>query len=114
MTSYVISVEDLRDMQNRNHAIKTLKNKVQKNILPRLWNSKILNQFKHSSKNLKILNGLLVKGGEMNSPVVASFPFLVEIVRKTHEKLNHLGRNKLVSAIQEHFWLFTIKGKGFL
>ena len=101
---YLIAQEDLKAMQDRNFAIKQLKNKIRNNVPTRLWKCNPLKQFKHSAKSLTIKNELLVKGDEVNSPIVVNFPFLIEIVHKTHVKLNHIGRNKLVSMIQEHFW----------
>ena len=101
---YLISSDELKLMQDRNFALKQLKNKIRNNIPTRLWNCNPIQQFKHAAKSLQIRDGLLIKGEKANAPIVVSFSFLVEIVHKTHEKLNHIGRNKLVSIIQEYFW----------
>jgi len=101
---YVIPTSELCAMQSGNYAIKTLRSKISKNIKPKFWNCKALDQFKRSSGELTIRDGLLVKGNKPNAPVVVSLPFMVEIVQKTHIKLNHVGRHKMYNVIRDHFW----------
>ena len=44
------------------------------------------------------------KGGKLDDPIVVTFPFLVEIVSKTHSHLDHIGREKLFGMISPFFW----------
>ena len=46
----------------------------------------------------------MVKGDNNNTPVVVSMRYMIDIVSKTHESLNHVGRHKLVGAIKPFFW----------
>jgi hypothetical protein len=101
---FLISNEELRVMQNNNYALKVLQNKVKNNVEPKHWKLPALNQFKRQFKHLKIENNLLVNETNQNSPVVISFPFLVEVISKVHNKLSHIGRHKLVDCVKKHFW----------
>jgi transposase InsO family protein len=46
---------------------------------------------------------MLVKSGSRDVAIVP-FPLLVEIVYKTHNKVAHIGRHKLIELIGQHFW----------
>ena len=101
---YLIERKDLLAMQKRNYALRKLKSMIQNNLPINQWNDKSTHQFKRSAKKLKMSNGLMVYKQHPYSPVVVSFPFMIEIVAKTHKSLNHIGRHKLLKAIQPHFW----------
>ena len=101
---FMIPHDELRKMQRANHALKILKSKIDKQIPPTQWKSKAIEQFKWSVKRLMVNDGLLVYEHKDVKSVVVSFPFMVDIVAKTHLSLNHIGRHKLVKAIQPYFW----------
>lgn len=101
---YEIPKSELKVMQQNNHALKRLKSNIIKDIPVNSWNYAPLNQFKRSAKKLSMRDGLLVFNGTNHSPVVVSFPFMVEIVYKTHLNINHAGRHKLLKMIEPHFW----------
>lgn len=101
---FIISTSDLKIMQNKNYALRQLKHKIFNQIPINQWKLNILNQFKRNYKNLHIIKGIMVKGDQDISPVVISFPFLVEVVNKVHEQLAHIGRHKLIDVIQQHFY----------
>ena len=101
---FLISSEELITMQEDNHAIKVLKRMIKNNIPTNSWKYKSIQQFKRINKSLKIVDNILVKCSTHKSPVVVSFPFLVEIVNKVHQKLAHIGRHKLVNAVSEWFY----------
>lgn len=101
---FIIDREELKLMQNRNFAIRQIKHKVQNNILTKHWKSRALNQFKRQFNKLNIISELLVKGECNSSPVVVTFPFLIEVLHKVHTQLAHIGRHKLMACVQEHFW----------
>ena len=101
---YIIPKEELIQMQARNDAIKQLKRVIRDNIPCRLWKHKSILQFRRSASSLEVKDELLVKVDGVFELVVVSVPFLVEVIARTHEKLNHVGRQKLINAIQGHFW----------
>ena len=101
---YLISDSELVLMQKRNHVLKELFSKIKKGIPNSQWKSKSLKPFKRSEKFLKINNGLLVHEVDGVVSVVVSFSFMVDIITKTHEKMNHLGRHKLFHVVKAHFW----------
>ena len=101
---YIITSEKLKAMQAGDFAIKMLFSNVKRKVNPRLWKHKAINQFKRESSRLNIVDGLLRKGNTFNSPIVTSFPFLVEILAKTHCQLEHIGREKLLYSVAKFFW----------
>ena len=101
---YVIPHDQLKKMQQGNYALKKLRTKLLNKVPTKHWNCPSIKQFKRSYKDLRLLNGLIVKGLGVNSSVVVSFPFLVELVSKTHTKLCHIGRQKLFDSIKSQFW----------
>ena len=104
VTKFAISNEELKLMQDRNYAVRNLKNNIRKQIPTRQWKHKSLNQFKRSSSKLSVSDGLLINTQNKKSLVVITFPFLVEVIHKVHTQLSHVGRHKLLDIIQEHFY----------
>ena len=101
---YVIHRDDLLRMQRGNHAIRKLRKKIIERVSVKEWKEKPIAQFKRCVKDLRIVDDVLVKGNRENYSVVVSFPFLVDIVSKSHAKLNHIGRQKLIHIVKSHFW----------
>ena len=101
---YMVSNLELINMQKRNYAINQLRGKIEKQLAPKDWNIKALNQFKKSAGQIRFEGGLLVRGLDNRAPVIVSMPYMVDIVSKTHTSLNHVGRHKLVGAIKPFFW----------
>ena len=63
-----------------------------------------MQQFKRYASTLEERRGIIVKVEKNFSPVVVSFPFLVEITNKVHVKLAHIGREKLLEVVRRQFW----------
>ena len=101
---FLISRDRLRTMQSSNFAISSLKRKITNNIKPTAWKSKTLDQFKNSFNNLKMVDGLIVKNLDDATPVVVSFPFLVEILFMVHNEMSHAGRHKILNVLRKEFW----------
>ena len=100
----VISEENVKVMQCRNHAIRSLFIKINKNIPISQWREVQLKQFKRYHQDYLIRNGLLYRKIDDLTPAVISFPFLVELANKVHQNLSHMGRHKLVNTIKQQFW----------
>lgn len=64
----------------------------------------MLQQFKKSFKDLTIDKGIVRRRLDDCEPIVISFPFLVEVLFKIHNQLNHVGRHRLLAAVRSHFW----------
>ena len=101
---YVVSDDDLLVMQKRDFALRRLKTMIEKKIEPKLWKGNMIQQFKRSAGEICCINGLLVKGNNLNSPVIVSFSFLCELIATTHVRLGHVGRMKLMDVILTYFW----------
>ena len=101
---YVISNDKLINMQTGNYAIRRLRQQIGNKIPVSAWKFKDLNQFKRSSKQLRFVGQLMVRGEGKDAPVVVALPFMIELIDKTHKSLNHVGGFKLVRAIQPYFW----------
>ena len=99
-----LSIDEVCKMQSSNHAIRCLKHKVVNGVLPRYWTGKTLKQFKRSFNDLKIDKGVVRRKLGDCEPIVISFPFLVEVLSKVHNQLNHVGRHRLLAAVRSHFW----------
>ena len=98
-----IKEEYLRDLQNRNFAIRLLKRNITNNLDPREWR-KCLSQFKKHAQNMCIINGLLFLEKDDRKIPVVSFDFAVEVTNKIHTSLAHLGRGKLIELVTSKFW----------
>ena len=101
---YNIEWHELRKMQDSNFAMRMLKSKVRNAVSSKKWVQRPLRQFKRVANKLNLSNGVLIYGDSSQSPVVASFPFIIEIISKTHLALNHIGCYKLMNVIKPHFW----------
>ena len=100
---FVIPDHELVTMQKHDHCLNMLRNKIWKGVPCKFWKG-ALRQFKRSKSWLRIDDGLLVKMSGNRRLAVLSFQCLVEIVHKTHSKLAHLGRQKLLEIISRQFW----------
>ena len=101
---YLINNDDLLVLQDSNRVISELKLKILNKIPTKLWKNAALNQFRRYINQYECVNGLLVcKRGDFNATVV-TYPFMVEILAKVHEKVAHVGRHKLLDLVQRQFW----------
>jgi hypothetical protein len=91
-------------LQDRDHAVRMLKNKIRDNVPVANWLMPCLKKFSRYVDELGTESGLLVRCKNSRKIVVVSFPMLIEIVHKTHQQVAHIGRHKLVSLVSEHFW----------
>ena len=92
-------------LQSKDYAIRSLIRNIKENIPTAQWKN-CLNQFKRSSKCLRICNDLLVRvdvNKEQGIPVV-SFPLLIEIMHKVHEQVAHIGKHKLIDIVSNQFY----------
>ena len=96
--------ENLEEIQDHNFAIRTLKNKIRRQIRVRDWNNRCLQQFKRHSRSLSMIDNVLVKHiKDFHVPVVP-FPLMVDIIVKVHIKFSHVGIRKIVALVEQHFW----------
>ena len=101
---YQVATEDLMLMQENNHNICQLKTMTEQRVPPRHWTVPSLGQFKRHAKHLAINNGILAREVENQLLAVVSFPLMVEMVYKIHEKVAHLGRHKILDIVSKQFW----------
>ena len=101
---FVVPEQQLLQMQRRDHALRNLKAMIVKGTPTKEWKVPALKQFKWSASRIHVRNGLLKYEHNGVSSVVASFPFMVEVVSQSHHSTNHSGRHRLMGAIQPHFW----------
>ena len=100
---FLIPDEELVLMQKHDHCINMLRNKVCKEVPYRFWKG-ALSQFKRCKPVLRMDDGLLVRIDGDKRMAVLSFRSIVEIVYKTHTRLAHLGRQKLLEIVARQFW----------
>ena len=70
----------------------------------RLWKAPSLKQFKRFASVLKMEDDLSVRHQNNETSVIVSFPFLVEVIYKVHNKMAHLGRQKMIDLVKRQFW----------
>lgn len=101
---YMISDDDLISMQVADHALATLKEKIINSVPTKQWKESYLNQFKRHVKHLKMTDERLVRECNEFEANVITYPFLIEILMKTHKQLGHIGRHKLMDIVTRQFW----------
>ena len=107
----VISREQIEDLKRNNHAIKSLKSVIARQIENSNWN-KFLGQFKRFRNNLRIVDGILSFCDENRTVPVISFNFLVEVTYQIHLQLAYIGRNKIVYMIKGPLTIFFNAAQG--
>ena len=102
---FMISSDELKTLQSSSKVLREIKQKVMKGIPPKQWENPSLHQFKRYAKDIKFDNGLLmINRGKNTDAIIITYPFLVEIVAKVHNKVAHIGRHKLIDLIIKQFW----------
>ena len=96
--------EKFYDIQINDHALNALKLKITDNIDKKKWKEPFLNQFKRYSSQLIIKEDILWRQQTKYVSIVLPFPMIVDIAYKTHTKLGHIGRHKLLDIILKNFW----------
>ena len=100
----LIKRDQLHIMQKSNHAIRMLKYKILKNVPVKHWKNGSLNQFKRYLPFLRVEEDLVVKVENDCNLILVSYPLMVEIVYTIHNRIGHLGRQKLVEMVKRQFW----------
>ena len=99
-----LSLDQLYSIQQGNHAIKLLANKVYNEIDPKTWKPKCLLKFKRHFAHLSVVDGILWYQLDRKSVPIIPFNFLIEVMLKIHWHMSHMGRNKLINLIQSNCW----------
>ena len=101
---YVVHNNNFLDLQQNNHAIAALGEKLLRKEHANKWKEPYLKQFKRYSSELTITNNTIYRFHKGNRSIVVPFSLLVEIVHKSHVKLGHIGIHKLIEIILKNFW----------
>ena len=100
--SYIID-EAFNDLQNSDHAVKALKQKVEQGD-NKEWKEQHLKQFKPYVNNFHVKNDTLFIDHKNNELIVLPFGIMADIAVKTHEQLSHIGSSKLQDILLQQFW----------
>ena len=101
---YMICNEELKVMQDGDHAVSMIKEKIIKGIGIKQWNEPYLKQFRRYHGEMKIEGEILIRKNENFNAIITSYAFMVEIIVKTHQQLAHIGRHKLIDLVIKQFW----------
>ena len=101
---FTLDTETLVALQNNDHAITSLKEKLTNSVPVARWKLDCLNQFKRHHKYLRVQLDLLLRDCAGKSVPVVPFPLLVEIIHKVHIQLGHVGRSKMIEVVSKNFW----------
>ena len=93
-----INKTEIEMIQDRDPALKTLKNHIRQE---RKWKEASVKQFRKHYQALKIEDKVLVW---KEKAVAVPFKLMIEIVHKIHNKLGHIGTDKLREIATNHFW----------
>ena len=96
--------KDYHFLQEGDHAIRLIKQKIQENIKPQHWKEKCINQFKRYADDLIIDDDVVMKKTENYNSILIPFNLLVKIVHQTHLGIAHIGRLKLLDQVLKQFW----------
>ena len=100
----MISVEELKRLQDSNKAIKELKNRIQNSMPVNQCNSPALKQFKVYYHQLCVIDDILMIKRGKDVATVVTYPFMVEVLGRMHSKIAHVGRHKLLELVYRQFW----------
>lgn len=100
----LLSSEQIKQTQQQNYVVRQLYNKIRKVVDPTLWKLKSLMPFKRYSSKMSVSDGILWVDTTFGSVPVVPFNVLVEVASQLHQQMSHLGRNKLLKAVQECVW----------
>ena len=101
---YIINDNNYLQIQDHDHAIKMIKDKLNTGITYKKWTENPIKQYKRYHKSMKIKSGILFKVDQEQNSIVLPFKMIVEVVYKTHTQLGHIGRYKLQAIILKQFW----------
>ena len=102
---YNINNNNFQDLQDRDHAITLLKQKVSKQIKTENWSEYPIRQFRRYNGQYKFQSGILYKHNKkQQKSIIVPFKIMVDIVYQTHTKLAHIGRYKLCNTVVKNFW----------
>ena len=102
---YIIDKDnDFISIQDSDHAVSTLKYKLENKIVPKQWLEGSISQYKRYYAQLHLESGLLVKRNGNRISTVVPFKLMTEIVYRTHLEMAHIGRLKLFEMVQNQFW----------
>ena len=100
----LLSLSQVRLVQQRQHVTKMLYTRIEKNIEPNLWKARSLQVFKRYASKLSISSGILWFNSLDGPRMVIPFLFLVELALQIHWQMSHVGRNKLIHLLRTCVW----------
>ena len=103
LVSDLFMEEELVNLQMTHYTLRKLAKVVRENVPVREW-EKRLRFFKPYCDALVWDRGLLWYQGRFGSVAVVSKTFLAEVVVVIHQKMAHIGRNKLIDLVSHHCW----------
>lgn len=103
-TSVLLTDQFVQQLQEANFVTKRLKNHILERDHTEVWRNNCLQRFKRYSNVLKVCLDILYYEGDCKLLPVVPFTFLVEIILTVHWHMAHIGRHKLVHAIQQVCW----------
>ena len=101
---YVMDRTNYHDIQQNDHAISTLAEKIKSHTVAKLWKESFLFQYKRYQNELCLGDGILFRKYKSYNSIVVPFNLMVDILHKTHVQLCHIGRSKLIDITLKHFW----------
>lgn len=104
LPSSILTPKQIVQVQQSHFATKTLFHKVRSKSHTSTWKQKCLRVFVRYASSLDIRQGVIVYTTDTRCAAVIPFPFLTEVVVRTHYQMSHVGRNKLVKLLQASFW----------
>ena len=97
-------LNDMMTLQEQDDNIRLLKQYVDERVPVTEWQLPCLRKFKRYASELQVNNGTLVRKHGRKMLVVAPFSLAVEVTCRTHQRVAHIGRHKLLAVMMEHFW----------
>jgi len=101
---FTLGSENMGVIQMKDFAIRKLNTLLEQGTKVKKWNRPCLNQYKRHAKGLSVINGVVCKTVKQFEVPLIPFHLMVDVIVKVHNRLSHVGINKITNIVQQHFW----------
>ena len=99
----MLNLQEVKKMQSRDWKMRRVKNLVKREVEPKKWPRWLFN-FKIKQKKITLKDGILWYHNVKDSVPLVNFRWLVDITTSMHNKMAHIGTEKLKDKVAKQLW----------
>ena len=100
----LMGVDDILGMQRHDPVLVALTDLVLERVVPQRWGDPELQKFRRFSERFLVLGGVLYCDVDGTAVPVVSCHVLIDILLSCHFRMAHIGRHKLLQAVNKLIW----------